>query len=224
MKPWEKLAEALAPDGEALELLRRDREYLIRAGGYDLMSSQDDRSSLALAELGCAHLDPQAKTRALVGGLGMGFTLRAALDAVGRHATVEVAEYVPAVADWNRAYLGPLAKAPLDDPRCELRIGDVGKMISSADRAYDAILLDVDNGPDALAHDRNDGLYSRRGIEAAYNALKAGGVLGVWSFSDDPQFTRRLRKKGFDARAHPVSASRKGRGRMHFIWVARKPA
>jgi spermidine synthase len=222
VKPWERLGEALAPDGEALELLRRDREYLIRAGGYDLMSSHDDRSSKALAELGCAHIPADAQARVLVGGLGMGFTLRAALDALGARAVVEVAELVDAVAEWNREYLGELAESPLDDPRSELVMGDVSAVIGRAKNRYDAILLDVDNGPDALAHENNEGLYAGRGIAAAWKALRPGGVLGVWSFSDDARFTRRLKKQGFDAEARAVKASRKGRGRRHVIWVARK--
>lgn len=223
MKPWEKLAHALAPDGETLELLRRDREYLIRAGGYDLMSSHDDRSSKALADLGCAHMPHDGAGRVLVGGLGMGFTLRAALDALGPAAQVEVAELVDAVADWNGEFLGELADAPLDDRRSTLVMGDVSKVIESAKSRYDAILLDVDNGPDALAHEKNDGLYSRRGILSAWQALRAGGVLAVWSFSDDARYTRRLKKQGFDAEARSVPASRKGRGRKHVIWVAKKP-
>ena len=222
MKQWERLAESQAPDGEALELLRRDREYLIRAGGYDLMSSLDDQSSIALAELGCAHLRREQPARVLVGGLGMGFTLRAALDAVGPEAIVEVAELVDAVADWNREFLGSLAGEPLTDGRSRLRIEDVAEIIGAAKSHYDAILLDVDNGPDALAHDHNDGLYGHRGIDAAWRALRPGGVLGVWSFSDDARFTKRLRKRGFAAEAKRVAASRKGRGRKHVIFIAQK--
>jgi spermidine synthase len=222
VKPWEKLAQAVAPDGEALELKRRDREYLIVAGGYDLMSSHDDRSSKALAELGCAHLSSGQPARVLVGGLGMGFTLRAALDAVGPKATVEVAELVEAVARWNREFMGELADHPLDDPRTKLLLEDVAKVIARGKSSYDAILLDVDNGPDALAHEQNHALYGNRGIDAAWRALRPGGVLGVWSFSDDARFTKRLRKRGFVAEAKPVAASRKGRGRTHVIWVAKK--
>tara|TARA_R110002096_G_scaffold171490_6_gene344560 strand:+ start:22689 stop:23363 length:675 start_codon:yes stop_codon:yes gene_type:complete len=222
MIPWEKLAKGEAPDGEVLELRRRGHEYLIYAGGYDLMSSEDDTSSIALSEYGCAHLNKTVPVRVLVGGLGMGYTLRAALDRVSAKSTVEIAELVSSVVDWNREWLGDLAKNPLDDPRTKLLLSDVRKPIRKGKSSYDAILLDVDNGPDALAHKQNDGLYGKRGIEAAYGALKSGGVLGVWSFNDDPSFTRRLERSGFAVTTHRVSASKKGRGRYHQIWTARK--
>lgn len=222
MKPWEKLARATAPDGEVLELRRRGHEYLIYAGGYDLMSSEDDTSSIALSKFGCAHVGAVKDPRVLIGGLGMGYTLRAALDLVGADATVEVAELSPAVVEWNREWLGSLAGNPLDDPRSKLIVGDVRKAIRAATRGYDAILLDVDNGPDALAHKQNDGLYSQRGIGEAFAALKPGGVFGVWSFDDDAGFTKRLKKQGFVVATHKVSASKKGRGRFHQIWTAKR--
>ncbi|MCA9706686.1 MAG: hypothetical protein KDK70_12615 [Myxococcales bacterium] len=222
MLPWETLAEAVAPDGTPLELRRRGDELLIRAGGRDLMSSSDDVSSRALATLALRELAPPAR-RVLVGGLGMGFTLRAALDEVGPTAVVEVAELVPAVAEWNRGPIAPRAGRPLDDPRVVLHLGDVGERIRAAGPGeYDAILLDVDNGPDALAHDGNEALYQEPGLRRAHRALRPGGVLAVWSFSDDRAFTRRLSKVGFTARVETVPASRKGRGRMHVVWVARR--
>lgn len=221
MLPWETLAQALAPDSSTIELRRRGRELLIRADGYDLMSSEDDDSSRALASVALATLDREAR-RVLVGGLGMGFTLRAALDAVGPEAVVEVAELVPAVVEWNRGPIAPVAGHPLDDPRTELHVVDVGDRIRAAKALYDAILLDVDNGPDALAHDRNEGLYRGRGLSEAHRALRPGGVLAVWSFSDDDAFTRRLKAAGFSARVERVPASRKGRGRNHYVWVARR--
>ncbi len=202
-------------------LRRRGSEYLILAGGYDLMSSQDERSARALSELGCAHMDRGIAGRVLVGGLGMGYTLRAALEHTGAHVQVEVAELVPTVVEWNRMYLGGLTGDPLDDTRTELYVGDVMDRMPTPG-AYDAILLDVDNGPDALAHNANEGLYSHKGISAAYRALRAGGVLGAWSFSDDKGYTERLRRGGFTPSLHKVSASRKGRGRHHVIWVSRK--
>jgi len=221
MRPWETLAKAVAPDGSPIELRRRGHELLIRADGYDLMSSEDDDSSLALATVALRALGRPA-TRVLVGGLGMGFTLRAALDGVGADAVVEVAELIPAVAEWNRGPIAPVANAPLEDPRAELHVGDVAKRIKAAEGHYDAILLDVDNGPDALAHDRNEGLYAARGLGRAHRALRPGGVLAVWSFSDDPAFTRRCTNAGFKARVEKVAASRKGRGRYHFVWVAKR--
>ncbi len=220
MKPWVTLAQATAPDGEALELRCRGHEFLILAGGYDLMSSDDDASSRALAELGCAPIANRATATVLVGGLGMGFTAGAALAALGKDATVEVAELVDAVAEWNRGPLADLAGRPLDDPRCKVLITDVREAIAAKRSAYDAILLDVDNGPDALAHPSNGRLYDGRGVAAAHAALRPGGVLGVWSYSDDTGFTKRLRRGGFDTRVERVTASRKGRGRYHYIWVA----
>lgn len=221
MKPWESLAETLAPDGQPLVLRRRGHEYLIYAGGHDLMSSEDDVSSKALGALGCAHLAGVPHPRVLVGGLGMGYTLRAALDCLGPDATVEVAELVDAVVAWNRAWLGDLAGRPLEDPRTHLMVLDVSEPMR-APSCYDAILLDVDNGPDALAHPQNEALYSAGGIARAHAALRPGGVLGIWSFDDDPGFTRRLEHGGFEVTPHRVSASRKGRGRYHQVWIARR--
>ena len=223
MLPWEHIGKGSAPDGTVLELRRRGREYLILAAGYDLMSSEDDVSSRALANLGCAHLDARVPARVLVGGLGMGFTLRAALDGVGPSACVEVAELVPVVAEWNRGLLSELAGKPLDDERAVLHLEDVGARIRRAQSAYHAILLDVDNGPDALAHADNQALYSQLGVKEAWSALVPGGVFGVWSFSDDKPFTARLGRQGFRVEVHRMSASRKGRGRYHYVWVARRP-
>jgi len=227
--PWEKLATGRAPDGQPLELRRRGHEYLIYAGGYDLMSSEDDVSSKALGELGCAHLQGRKHARVLVGGLGMGYTLRAALDAVSDSCQVEVAELVGCVADWNRKWLADLAGHPLDDPRTTLLLEDVRAPIhrskaTSTKKKYDAILLDVDNGPDALAHKSNDGLYGKAGLERAFAAIAPGGVFALWSFGDDAAFTRRLSRVGFIVATHKISASKKGRGRYHQIWTARKPA
>lgn len=153
----------------------------------------------------------------------MGFTLRAALDAVGEHGRVEVAELVPAVIEWNRRWLGELAGQPLQDPRTEIYVGDVRDRLRDPGPGYDAILLDVDNGPDALAHPSNEDLYARAGLVQAMAALRPGGVLAVWSFSDEPAFTRRLGQVGFAARTHRIPASRKGRGRHHVVWSATRP-
>jgi spermidine synthase len=223
VRPWEKLERAHAPDGTLIELMRRDDEYLLRAGGYDLMSSGDDVSGRALATHGCAHVAGRRGVRVLVGGLGMGFTLREALDRTASDAVVEVAEFVPEVVDWNRGPLGELAGRPLSDPRTELHVADVARRIETADGSYDAVLLDVDNGPDALAHERNEALYGPRGLVRARRALVAGGVLGVWSFDEDDSFTSRLNDCGFHVRVERVAASRKGRGRYHFVWVATAP-
>jgi len=223
MQPWEKLGTAQAPDGTVLELRRRGAEYRLWAGGAELMSNEDESSSRALAELGCAHLAGATQGRVLVGGLGMGYTLRAALDCTGPGVAVEIAELVPAVVEWNRGVLAELAGRPLDDARTELVVGDVREHIGAARGRYDAILLDVDNGPSAHAHASNDGLYSRRGAARAFRALRPGGILGVWSISDDPRFTERLEREGFSVEVRKVEGSRKGRGRFHVIWLARRP-
>lgn len=223
MLPWEVLANSIAPDGEKLELRRRGRDYVIRAGGHELMSNEDESSSRALSDLGCKHL-PERDARVLVGGLGMGYTLRAALDLLPKGGTVEIAELVPAVVEWNRGVLGDLAGRPLDDPRTVLHVGDVRVRIRKQKNAYDAILLDVDNGPSALAHKSNDGIYSNNGLAYALESLRPGGVLGVWSISDDSQFTHRLKRQGFEVKVEFVHGSRKGRGKFHVIWLARKPS
>ncbi|AKF04110.1 hypothetical protein [Sandaracinus amylolyticus] len=222
MLPWERLGEAIAPDGVRLELRRRGHEYRIWAGGVELMSNEDEPSSRSLADLGCAHLEG-GSPRVLVGGLGMGFTLRAALDRVGPRGVVEIAELVPEVVTWNEGPLGALADHPLRDARTELHVGDVRARIASGTERYDAILLDVDNGPIRVAHESNDALYSGRGIDAAWSALRPGGVLGVWSLADHAGFTARLQRRGFEVHVHRVFGSRKGRGREHVIWIARRP-
>lgn len=186
------------------------------------MSSEDEPSSRALASFGCAHLGGRDNARVLVGGLGMGFTLREALDRLGATNVIEVVELVAAIVEWNRSVLGSLAGDPLCDPRTHLRVGDVAKAITSARNGYDAILLDVDNGPDALAHEGNQALYGVRGIERARAALVDGGVFAVWSFSDDPGFSLRLEAGGFHVSVKRVAASRKGRGKNHFVWIATK--
>lgn len=223
MIPWVTLASTDAIDGKTLHLRRRGDEYLIVADNLQLMSSEDEGSSRELARLGCAHLEKDRATRVLVGGLGMGYSQRAALDSVGRKAVVEICELVPAVVQWNRDVLGALANFPLNDPRTKLHVEDVRQRIDAAHGRYDAILLDVDNGPTALAHQQNNALYSVRGIKAVWRALKPGGVLSVWSFSDDKLFTTRLEKEDFTVRVHRVEGSRKGRGRHHLIWVAQRP-
>ncbi len=222
VRPWEILSRALAPDGSELVLSRRGDEYLIRAGGFDLMSSRDDLSARALAELGCAPLRGRAGLRVLIGGLGMGYSLAAALAQVPDDAEVEVVELVEAVVEWNRGPLAELAGRPLDDPRARLTVADVGARIRSERGAYDAILLDVDNGPDPLAHDHNAKLYGLAGLREAHRALRPGGVYGVWSYSDAGAFARTLRRAGFEAAVERVANRGRDRGRTHAIWLGRK--
>lgn len=224
MVPWEKLASAAAEDGTTLELRRRGREVVISAGGLELMSSEDAPSSRALAELGCRDLPVGRPRRVLVGGLGMGFTLRAALDLLQPEDRVDLAELVQAVVDWNRGGfgIGELAGHPLDDPRTQLFRGDVLKLVRREPGCFDVILLDVDNGPIALAHPSNDALYGPEGIALCCDALAEGGTLAVWSLRDDPRFTRRLQAEGLGVEVHRVFGSRRGRGKQHVIWTARR--
>jgi spermidine synthase len=224
MRPWETLAEAVAPDGQSLVLRRRGDEYLIRVGGWDLMSSRDDSSARALATVGCGALGRRSGLHVLIGGLGMGYSLAAACELLPDDAVIEVAELVPAVLEWNRGPLADLAGRPLDDPRVRVHLGDVGERIADARGELDAILLDVDNGPDPLAHDHNARLYGRAGLRAAHRALRPGGVHAVWSYSDTGDFARVLERAGFEASVHRVANRGRDRGRTHAIWLGRRRA
>jgi len=220
MIPWETLDRAQAPDGGALTLLRRGDEYVIRVGGHALMGSRAHASEDALGARGCADAARERAPRVLVGGLGMGFTLRAALDALPPAARVDVVELVPAVARWNRGPLAHLAGRPLDDPRVTLREGDVVDAIAGARGVYDAVLLDVDNGPSAIANEGNARLYGAAGLARAARALRPGGTLAVWSAGEDAAFSKALRDNGFDASTERVRA-RGGGGGWHVLWLAR---
>lgn len=206
MKPWQTVATAAAPDGAELTLAKRDDEWVVRAAGRTLMSSRQHASEEALATLALGRAS--RRRRVLIGGLGFGYTLRAVLDRVPVDASVEVAELVPAVVAWNRALLSKLAGRPLDDRRVTLLEGDVKGRIRAARARYDVILLDVDNGPSAVAHAENDSLYGVAGLGYCHGALVEGGVLGVWSAVADPRFVTRLGQNGFSAEAVDVG----GRG------------
>lgn len=203
-------------------LLRHGGEFVIRIGARALMASGSHGSEEALAEWACARVGDRPRARVLVGGLGMGFTLAAALRHLGPGAHVEVAELVPAVVDWNRGPLAHLAGRPLEDPRVAVYAGDVAGRIRAARGALDAILLDVDNGPDGLTASANDWLYSAAGLAAAFAALRPGGVLGVWSVAPDREFARRLGQAGFAAEERVVRARGKKGGR-HTLWLAARP-
>jgi spermidine synthase len=220
MMPWVTLDRALSTDGGELALARRDREFSIRVDGQVLMSSESHGSEEKLAEHGCAGLRSVPRARVLVGGLGMGFTARAALDVLGADARVDVVELVSAVVAWNRDFIGHLAGAPLRDPRLRVIESDVADTIAAARGRYDAILLDVDNGPQALTSYHNKRLYTAQGLARARRALRHRGTLAVWSAFDAPPFTDRLRQSGFDVsvkrvRAHGTS------GHRHALWLAR---
>jgi spermidine synthase len=221
MLPWQKLDVAREPGGAELVLWRRGDEFVIRVDRQDLMGSTRSHSEQVLAERGCAGLKQVRGARVLVGGLGMGFTLRAALDALGRDAQVDVAELVPAVVAWNRGPLAHLAERPLEDARVRVIEDDIVRVLSEAQGAYDAILLDVDNGPEALTSASNHRLYGRAGIERAFRALRPRGVLAVWSVKDDAKFTARLKAGGFKPRTERVTAHRGG-GSRHTLWLAER--
>ena len=222
MLPWIELAQARTPDGALLRLFRRGAEFSIRLeDGNELMNSRLSGSEEALATLALERAG-RAAPRVLIGGLGLGFTLRAAQSVAGPEARLVVAEIVPELVDWATAHMGEVFGDSLSDPRVEVAVGDVGAMIRGAEGAWDAILLDVDNGPDGLTRAGNDGLYSAAGLSAARRALAPGGVLAVWSAAGDAKFTRRLREAGFQATVEQVRAGRK-RGARHTIWLAKTP-
>ena len=219
MKPWELLGQTRAPDGADLSLTLRSGEYVILANGKSLMSSRMHGSEEALATFACARIRGREEPRVLVGGLGMGFTLRATLDHLPAGATVVVAELLPAVVEWNRGPLGPLAGHPLKDRRVRVEPGDVAVTLRASARAFDAILLDVDNGPDAFATSGNAALYSDAGLAAARGALREGGVLAVWSAREDRRFEQRLKYAGFRVEVERVRARLKKGGPRHVIFL-----
>ena len=220
MKPLELLAETHAPDGTLISLTRRDRELIILAGGKPLMSSRMHGSEQALATLGCARV-PRENPRVLVGGLGMGFTLRATLDLLPPDARIVVSELIPAIVEWNRGPLGPLAAHPLNDTRVEVAVEDVSRTLRRSGAAFDAILLDVDNGPDAFTARGNASLYGDDGIAAARDALRPGGMLAVWSAWEDRKFEQRLRYAGLAVTVERVRARLKRGGPRHTIFLGR---
>ena len=219
MQPWEIAGRARAPDGTELVLARRGGEWVVRSGGRILMSSRLHGSEEALATLA---LERVIRPRTvLIGGLGLGFTLRAALDRIGPEARVVVAELLPEVAEWNRGPVAGLAGRPLDDPRVRLQIGDVAGRIGEARGAFDAILLDVDNGASPIAHPANGRLYGDAGVRACREALRQGGVLAVWSAGPDDAYLARLSRAGLEAEARVVPARGAGAaGARHVIFLA----
>ncbi len=216
MKPWEHLATAQTTDGSLLELLRHDADYVIRVDGYELMTSRMHSSEEAMMRLACP--EPREGARVLVGGLGMGYTAAAALAMLPASASVVVAELVPAVVEWNRGLLGPLANHPLDDPRTEIVVADVTRVIRESPGAFDAILLDVDNGPTAVSDRGNSWLYTGGGLASIYRALRPRGGVAIWSVAEEPSFERRLQAGGLMPATHRIKGHR-GRGPMHVVFV-----
>jgi len=223
MIPWQHLDTAQVPGGGELRLLRRGAEFSIKLDKNELMNSRLSATELALATLGCASIRSRPRARILIGGLGMGFTLRAALIVLAADADVTVAELVPEVIAWARGSMAGLFGDSLSDPRVRIVETDVGGLIRAARSQYDAILLDVDNGPEGMTRQANDRLYDRGGLAAAHRALRAGGVLAVWSSTPDAKFTLRLHKSGFDVVENPVRAKGPQGGAQHFIWTATRP-
>jgi len=224
MIPWEFIDSAPVPGSDReLRLYRRGGEFSIRVAGCELMNSRMHGSEEALAEHACDRIAGVGAPRILLGGLGMGFTTMAALRRLGADARLVVAELVPKVVAWNRDQLAALAGHPLDDPRVTVREADVCRVIMEEKMAWDAILLDVDNGPDGLTSRGNDRLYGVSGLMAAFCALRPGGLLAVWSVAAAPAFTRRLRRTGFTVDEVTVRA-RGASGGRHTIWLARRAA
>jgi spermidine synthase len=223
--PWIQLDTATMPDGGGeLRLKQRGSEFSIMLGTIELMNSRLSGSEEQLARLSFDRIKSHPKPHMLIGGLGMGFTLRAALDVVGDDARITVGELVPAVVEWARGPMADVFKGCLDDGRVDIALGDVGVTIGKAKARYDAILLDVDNGPEGLTRRKNDDLYSVAGLRVAKAALRPNGVLSVWSSAPDAGFTRRLRDAGFAVEELKVRASTKGSGARHVIWMATKKA
>jgi spermidine synthase len=218
--PRELLGTAEVPGGPPLRLFRRGGDFMIVLDRNELMSSRMSGSEVALGTMTCDRLTGHAAPRLLIGGYGMGFTLRAVLGRLGADARVVVAELVPGILEWARGPMVALTDGCLDDPRVEVMVDDVGAAITNGAGRYDAILLDVDNGPDGLTRKANDGLYTARGLASACAALRPGGVLAVWSAGADAAFTRRLGQAGFAVDEMRVRARDNGKGPTHVIWFA----
>lgn len=223
MIPWTFLDSAQAPgNGGELKLYQRGAEFSIRVEKCELMNSRHYGSEDALAELSCKRITDRPHPRVLIGGLGMGYTLRAALNSLRADGKVVVAELVPAVVTWNRGLLAELANNPLKDSRVTVREFDVGQVMREKQHAYDAIMLDVDNGPEGLTRKSNDWLYGLSGLKAAYDALRPNGVLAVWSAGTNVAFVRRLRKSGFTVDEVPVRSRGARGGARYTVWLAQR--
>jgi spermidine synthase len=224
MIPWLQVDAARVPGAEVeLRLMRRGTEFSMMLGPNELMNSRLSGSEEALATLACRRIEAVKRPHLLIGGLGMGFTLRAALAVLGPGARITVAELVPAVIAWARGPMAEVFGDSLKDPRADIREADVVDVIGSHAAAFDAILLDVDNGPEGLIRKANDALYDAKGLKAIRRALRPGGVLAVWSSGPHPAFTRRLRDAGFDVNEVNVRATTRRSGARHVIWFATKP-
>jgi len=223
MIPWEKIDTAKIPGSdEELRLMRRGKEFSIMLGSNELMNSRLSGSEAALATLAAKKIEAVKGPRVLIGGLGMGFTLRAALGVFGSKAQIVVAELVPAVVAWARGPMAGIFGDSLNDPRVSIQEVDVAEVIERHPLTFDAILLDVDNGPEGLTRKANDALYDVGGLKIAHTALRPGGVLAVWSSGPNPKFSRSLHQAGFGVNEVAIRATGKGGGVRHVIWIATK--
>src|ERR1700687_1961661 len=221
MIPWLQIDTARVPGADVeLRLMQRGAEFSMMLGPSELMNSRLSGSEEALATLACKRIEAVKRPNLLIGGLGMGFTLRAALAVLGADARITVAELVPAVIAWARGAMANIFADSLDDPRASILNADVIEVIQSHPAAFDAILLDVDNGPEGLIRKANDELYNPKGLKAIHRALRRGGVLAVWSSGPNPLFSKRLRDAGFDVNEVAVRATAKRSGARHVIWFA----
>jgi spermidine synthase len=219
MKARLKIAETRTPDGDEIVLYQHDRDFFMMLNGQDLMDSRQNESELELARLGCKHLADSKTPNVLIGGLGMGYTLRQTLDMLGPDARVVVAELVDAVVEWNRTCLGVLNGRPVEDPRVDLKSGDIAEVISRFSGRFDAILIDIDYGPDAMTAS-NHRLYGSEGIQTCRRALVKNGCLAVWSAEPSKKFEQLLVRNGFHVRRYRVPASKASKSQSRFVWVA----
>nr|WP_297348541.1 hypothetical protein [uncultured Glaciecola sp.] len=224
MIPWVQLGKAQIPNnGGELTFSQRDAEFSIRLSGIrgELMNSRVYNSEKELSQMGCEHITSATTAHVLVGGLGMGFTLSEALRMVSNKSQVTVAELIPEVVEWNRGPLGKCANDPLHDPRTKIHMGDVKELLTTQQPTFDAILLDVDNGPEGLTHSDNNWIYSLKGLQDIYKVLRPKGMLAIWSAGPDYLFTVRLKKAGYEVSTR-IARARKGKGSKHTIFLARK--
>lgn len=220
MKPSILIAAAQTPNGHEMELWKHDQDYSIKVNGLELMNSRQHESELELARLGCAAFTRLPSPKVLVGGLGLGYTLRQTLDLLGPHAKITVSELMDAVVEWNEHTLGALNDFPLKDERVAVKRGSVANLISRSKNRFDAILLDIDNGPGGLTDPANERLYGRAGMEGCREALREGGCLAVWSMDSCKPFEQTLVKCGFHVRRYRASAYKGSKSQNRFIWVA----
>ena len=221
MIPFRNLAETRTPDGSRLTLHEHDGDYFIKLDGRQLMSSTSTSSELLLADVACQHISREAEARVLIGGLGLGFSLKRVLELVGKRAAVHVAELVPEVVAWNRELLAPVNGKLLGDPRVEVLVDDVFAVLKKA-QPYDAILLDVDNGPTSFVQTKNRRIYNRRGIGVIRGALRPGGRVAFWSADREPAFREALARAGFHTEEHPAKAHERAKRFAHMIYVAER--